>query len=492
MITVTRNTCPACFQTELVSGTCPACGFCEEEEPVRELALPYFSILNQIYLTGKILGVGGFGITYVAQNMDSGMLCCIKEYAPDGIGAWRDQSGKLIVPSEYVREFGKGQQRFLEEARTLQTLRNNITVVNIWDFFEENNTAYFVMEYLDGCNMRVYQQKHVQHREMLEKAALQMLLSVGSALMEVHRCGLIHGDISPENIIITKSEDIKLIDFGAARTYTDTGKIQKGKIFLKSGYAPYEQHTANGRIGPWTDVYSLAATYYAVMTGQKVPDARDRMHQDRYQSLGQLCPDMKPGIASVIDRALEVDYRDRYESMKAFMDALGPFLSTAKWPKRLEPVQMEKTRYPEVRETEREHKEPEREKDNSQSGGRKKIWLLGKNARKKMERRIYLEMHTASGAVRSWAIPADTMVMIGRLPTCQIVLPPDERLSRKHCTLQYDSQKGTFQLTDYSSLGTYLNNGVRLLKGSPYAVQEGEYFYMAVPGFRFRLVEDGT
>lgn len=484
-----ENICPACFRPDFLGGRCPHCGYCLNEELVHPLALPHFSMLSRVYRTGRVLGVGGFGITYAAQNVDTGLLCCIKEYVPSDLSCVREENGALIIPEVEKEEFSRGRQRFLDEARILQELRENITVVNIWSFFEQNNTAYFVMEYLSGSNMRVYQQKNIEDKKAIKDISLRMLLYVGNALIEVHGFGLIHGDISPENIIVTESGDIKLIDFGAARLYTRSDAQQGGKIFLKSGYAPYEQHIAGGRIGPWTDIYSLAATFYAVMTGKKVPDARERIRKDIFCPLSQMEIGLEKEIASVIDAALTVDYRERYQSMNDFMGALGEALKKTESVVRVEePLETKRI----VNKTEAisggasnesfEYQEKKAEKHRS--------WFSRKKTGRKRVQRIYLEMYTRSGEIRSWAFPVNGTVLVGRLPSCQIVLPPDERLSRRHCIIRHVSKNNVFLITDCSSFGTYLGNGVRLPKGVDYKIRFGEYFYMSVPEFRFRLVED--
>ncbi|MCD8362853.1 MAG: FHA domain-containing serine/threonine-protein kinase [Lachnospiraceae bacterium] len=486
--------CPACFQSMLSGGVCPSCGYGAVKEPEQPLALPHYSFLHRIYQTGRVLGVGGFGITYVARNVDTGMLCCIKEYVPEEMAVGRDAYGNLQIRESGAQEFARGKERFLEEARILRQFQGNVTVVNIWDFFEQNGTAYFTMEYLDGCNMRVFQRSHTDRREELKDKALQMLLSVGSALMEVHRFGLIHGDISPENIILTESGEIKLIDFGAARTWRQAEKQQGGRIFLKSGYAPYEQHLLSGRIGPWTDVYALAATYYALVTGRKIPDARERVKEDAYIPLGSLCSDIDPAFTKIIDAALTVDYRDRYQSMKEFLDAVAKVLPQAEVKKEEkkqieEPVQ-EVTRSDVMEET--PPVLPVSEPEPQPVPKKKGFHLFGGGRKKepKREARIYLEMYTRAGSVRSWALQRDVTYTVGRHPASQIVLPPDDRLSRNHCTMRYNSRMKSVQLTDYSSIGTYRENGTRLPKGIESTVRVGEYFYMSVPEFRFRVVED--
>lgn len=154
------------------------------------------------------------------------------------------------------------------------------------------------------------------------KMALQMLFLLGSSLAEVHRFGMIHGDISPENILITQDGEIKLIDFGAARSFRQGSDSKERKIYLKPNYAPYEQYTQKPCQGPWTDIYALAATFYFIVSGRKMLDALSRAKGASYPPLHELCPAVSRQLSDVIDKALAFDYHDRYRRMLDFLDAL--------------------------------------------------------------------------------------------------------------------------------------------------------------------------
>lgn len=188
--------CPVCFQEAMEHGECRNCGYhAEESSAVKDYLAP-FTILKEKYLLGKSLGQGGFGITYLAENMQSGLRCCIKEYFPSGLLQGRTPDGALILADEENRpEYEEGKQQFIEEACALQELRENISVVDIRDFFEENGTAYFAMELIEGCNLRVFRKNHNPKQTL--KMALQMLFLLGSSLAEVHRFGMIHGGYQP-------------------------------------------------------------------------------------------------------------------------------------------------------------------------------------------------------------------------------------------------------------------------------------------------------
>ena len=438
----TGGICPSCFRAGIYGSVCAFCGLDLEKEPVRPLALRYLhSLRNGSYITGRVLGQGGFGITYLCLRGQT--RCCIKEYVPDDLNCRREPNGPLLIPRENIAEFNEGKELFLDEARVLQQFRDFPGIVDIWDYFEENGTCYFAMEYLDGCNLRTYQRRNAKDHEALKVAANRAVAEIGSALQELHKSGLIHGDVSPENIMFTKDGAIKLIDFGTARLYRSAAARKGIRTFVKSGYAPFEMYLPDQRVGPWSDVYSLAATYYAVLTGVKVPDARDRMQQDTYQPLARMCPDISPSISRAVDRALIPDYRRRTPSMEAFV---SEFMAAARG-----------------------------------DGPENEI---------RSARPVYLEMHVGTAAQCSWRITPDTVMTVGRRRESDIVLPTDTMLSRYHCDLRYSTREHCLWVTDHSARGTYRMDGRRLPKDLDSRIEVGEEFFLAVPRYIFKITEE--
>lgn len=237
---------------------------------------------------------------------------------PDALDAARKAIGSADGNDQLARAYRLaasicediGDSMLSEEINLL----NNISVVDILDFFEENGTAYFAMELIEGCNLRVFRKNHNPKQTL--KMALQMLFLLGSSLAEVHRFGMIHGDISPENILITQDGEIKLIDFGAARSFRQGSDNKERKIYLKPNYAPYEQYTQKPCQGPWTDIYALAATFYFIVSGRKMLDALSRAKGASYPPLHELCPAVSRQLSDVIDKALAFDYHDRYRRIE--------------------------------------------------------------------------------------------------------------------------------------------------------------------------------
>ena len=314
--------CYYCFQQKPELAPCPHCGYVEGMLKNKyPLALPEGSILSGRYIVGRVLGQGGFGITYVAQDWQTKKLVAIKEYFPDSTAT---RSGSCMVSTfsgERGELFEYGKDRFADEAKAISRFINHPNIVTIYSFFEENNTAYYSMEYIQGENLLDY--LHRRGKRISFGDARRILYPIMDALTAVHSVGLIHRDISPDNIFITKNNVSKLLDFGAAR-YSLGNKSNSLDVILKHGYAPKEQYTRHGLQGPYTDVYSLAATFYRAITGQTPQDSVERLDRDNLIPPEKLCRDI-PHIASVaLMQALAVYPKDRFQTMEAFKAAMPP------------------------------------------------------------------------------------------------------------------------------------------------------------------------
>lgn len=314
--------CYNCFrETDLPANHCPYCGFPLNEGRDIQFpqALPYGSILNGQYITGRVLGQGGFGITYIAQDYNTKELVAIKEYFP-GVLATRTGPRSVQPFSAYSNEnFAFGKRIFLKEATTLSRFTGSPNIVRIHQFFEENGTAYFSMEYVKGESLKQYVQKKGGSLSWHE--AEKIFLPVMEALEEVHAQGIIHRDIAPDNIAITEEGGVKLLDFGAAR-YSMGDRSNSLSVILKHGFAPKEQYSRHGNQGPWTDVYAMAATIYNVLTGEMIPDSIDRNAGDRLPPLSSRGVFVPEHVESALITALAVESEDRFRTMREFRDAL--------------------------------------------------------------------------------------------------------------------------------------------------------------------------
>ena len=306
-----------CCMEELTDekAKCPHCGFSEEETPSLPHQLPYRSVLNGVYMVGKAIGEGGFGITYIGWDLNLGIKVAIKEFYPDGF------VGRDGLQSHTVRSyqgdstvfFNKGKDKFLEEARSLGKFMHLEGIVSVKDFFLENNTVYIVMEYLEGQSLKSYARENGGKIEADE--LLKIMKPVLESLIEVHKSGIIHRDISPDNIMICKDGKVKLIDFGAAREASPEGE-KTLSVMLKKGYSPEEQYRTHGEQGTWTDVYALSATIYAMMTGIKPDEPLDRMESETLKPLSQMGVQLKKRQEDVLMKGLEIKATDRVQTVE--------------------------------------------------------------------------------------------------------------------------------------------------------------------------------
>ena len=268
------------------------------------------------YVIQEVLGQGGFGITYLGIDKLYGNKVAIKEYYPQKIAMRKAQYEDVVTVTsiEEKNNYDKGKKRFLDEAQVMARFNKNEGIVKILDFFEANNTAYIVMEYLEGSTLKQYLGKYgvIQFRNLIE-----MMLPLLEALIEIHSQGLIHRDISPDNIMVQHNSKLKLMDFGAARDYTESGN-KSLTVILKPGYAPPEQYQTHGVQGPWTDIYALCATIYKCLTGITPPDAIARVMDDKFKEPDQLDGKLSPDIKKILWKGMNIFPEERYQDIVEF------------------------------------------------------------------------------------------------------------------------------------------------------------------------------
>jgi serine/threonine protein kinase len=307
--------------------TCSNCGFVEGTAPDSPLYLPPRTILESKYLVGRVLGQGGFGITYLAWDINLNIKLAIKEYFPQDLAS--RAAGHSQV-SAYAGSMGSqyeyGLDKFLQEARTLAQFEGHPNIVSVRDFFKANGTAYFVMSYVEGITL----QKYLSERggKLSANQAFGIIMPVLDALQAVHSADVLHRDISPDNIYINQRGQVILIDFGAARQAIG----EKGRslsIILKPGYAPEEQYRSKGVQGPWTDIYAVAATIYHLLTGQQPPEALERLSDDNLVPPSQMNVEIGDREERALLKALAVRGEDRYQSVQDFQTDLLSELQAA-------------------------------------------------------------------------------------------------------------------------------------------------------------------
>jgi len=279
------------------------------------------------YTIESVLGHGGFGITYLARDNALGAEVAIKEYLPQEIAA-RDERTAFVVPGgakDSIRHYHWGLKNFVKEARALARFKHP-NIVRVLRFIEANGTAYTVMEYEQG---RTLAQELKQAGQRLdEPALLRIVMPILNGLDEVHKVGLLHLDIKPENIYLRRDGTPMLIDFGSTR-HAMTESRPAGRIALTHGYAPVEQYPDKGQLGPWSDVYALGATMYRCVTGKRPADALARYRAVLDYKADPLVPAARaeagryqPMVLESIDGAMQVYAKDRPQTAREFQDYL--------------------------------------------------------------------------------------------------------------------------------------------------------------------------
>jgi len=311
--------CPICHAANPDDArVCASCG-----SPLRpsadsaERLAPGTALQQGNYIIQRVLGQGGFGITYLATDTKLSRDVAIKEFYP--AGSFRE--GENVRPTGAIEpaEFEATLQSFLEEARTLARFRHP-GIVNVYTVFEENNTAYMVMELLHAKNLGDLVRERGQ--PLKEEVALDFMRQVGDALETVHGAGLLHRDIKPENLMLCDDRRIVLIDFGTARDFA-SGLTRGHTVVVTPGYAPLEQYAHQAQRGAFTDIYSLAATLFFLLTAQAPPAATDRAAGVELMSPRELNPTVSQNVGDAVlwAMSLKVDVRPR--SVRDFLDVLN-------------------------------------------------------------------------------------------------------------------------------------------------------------------------
>lgn len=271
------------------------------------------TILDNKYLVGNCLGEGGFGITYIGRDLTLDIKVAIKEYYPNGyVNRNNTVNQNVSATTESQKHiFYKGKDNFLEEARKVAKFLGEPGIVGIREYFEANGTAYIIMEYLDGENLASYIKKNGTFEA---QKIFRLMLPITYSLKRIHNAGMIHRDISPDNIMYMRNGSLKLMDFGSARYFTNEQKEMS--VLLKQGYAPEEQYRKNGKQGPWTDVYGLCATMYRCITGMIPEDALDRLREDELVPPSKMGISIPPAMENILLYGLAVFKENRCQSME--------------------------------------------------------------------------------------------------------------------------------------------------------------------------------
>ncbi len=312
--------CISCMNV-LPSGkyTCPVCGFDISGYSPQFNHLPPGSVLDGRYTVGKVLGEGGFGITYIGFDETLDVRVAIKEYYPTSL-VFRDTSGaggNTVVPYDNSKElYEKFRNRFNDEARILARIKDVEGIVRVQNTFCENGTAYIVMDYVDGRNLKQYAKDNGGKIDTAE--ALKLLYPVAHALSDLHKNSVIHRDISPDNIMVTKEGKVILIDLGSSRE--SDGEYQNTTLQIKKGYAPIEQYQSSAKTGRYTDLYSFCAAFYRIITGVTPTESMDRLGGEVLKRPSELGVKIDRETEDALMKGLSIKAEDRFQSMDELID----------------------------------------------------------------------------------------------------------------------------------------------------------------------------
>ena len=359
-----QTRCYRCMKIKTQHPICEHCGFHEQSQNQTH-QLPLGTVLRDQYVIGAVLGQGGFGITYMGWDLNLEIPIAIKEYYPNGLVS-RDNTRSLTVAnssSDWRAIYQDNRERFVREARVTARLREIPGITRVHNFFKENNTAYIIMEFVSGIDLRRYIKQ--QGRPLNINETLYFLQPIMYALNKVHENGIIHRDISPDNIMIQENGAAKLLDFGAVRELSgvDVNKelTRSTEAVLKHGFAPIEQYQKKGSLGPWTDIYALCATIHYCLTGKVPPDAPERVLENKEIHWEQIAGLTQRQI-DTLNRGMALHPRDRIQRVAELYEGLYK-LESAQDPKKQEELHKQEeisNNVPKKRSDAKEKPEPEK------------------------------------------------------------------------------------------------------------------------------------
>lgn len=312
--------CMNCFSVKGQYEICPYCGYAEGTPPEQPHFLTPGTILGNHFIVGTAIGVGGFGITYKCYDTTLGVIVAVKEFYPVGLVNRAPGEKRVgLLSGEKERQYKEQTGRFLMEAQSIARFGKAKDIVNVYDFFVENNTAYIIMEYIDGVLLKDYLDKQGR---MDVQTALTILTPIVEAVKKIHAQGIIHRDISPDNIFIAGEDSVKIFDFGAARL-NDSKEGLAGEKVIKVGYSAPEQYRDTSNQGYYTDIYSIGAIMYQMITGRKPVESTEREYKDTMKSPKELGVKIDTNLDRAIMEAMAVDPELRFQGIQQFDDAIN-------------------------------------------------------------------------------------------------------------------------------------------------------------------------
>ena len=316
------NRCYSCFKEyEEQYDICPFCGEVKITKPKEPIHLYPGSILADRYVLGEAVGSGGFGIIYKAWDTKLETIVAVKEFFVSRLMTRATGAKEVIVNKKSQTEFDYRKTRFLAEARNMAKFGTHRSIPNVFEFFEDNGTAYIVMELLHGQGLNEYL-KQVEGK-VDQDFAILVANEIGKALISLHEQGIIHRDVAPDNVYICSDKElrIKLLDLGAAKLADTTDDVID--IILKPGYSPVEQYDNTKGIGTWSDIYALGATIYVMLTGIKPDESTNRKINDTVVPPHELDESIPENLSNAVMKAMAIEKHMRFKTVAEFLKAIN-------------------------------------------------------------------------------------------------------------------------------------------------------------------------
>lgn len=311
--------CMNCFSVKGQYEVCPFCGYAEGTPPKQPHYLMPGTLLGNRFIVGTVIGAGGFGITYKCFDTTLGVTVAVKEFYPAGLVNRAPGERRVgLLSGEKEGQYRERLQRFMMEAQSVAQFGKAKDIVNVFDFFEENGTAYIIMEYIDGVLLKDYLDKQ---GVIAPEAAMSIIMPIIDAVKKIHSKGIIHRDISPDNIFIANENAIKIFDFGAARL-NDSKAGMAAEPVIKVGYSPLEQYRDKSKQGFYTDVYAVGAILYQMLTGVKPIESTERELKDELRSPKEMGVKISSNMDRAVMEALGVRPELRFQGIQQFQEAL--------------------------------------------------------------------------------------------------------------------------------------------------------------------------
>lgn len=319
-----RERCVGCMKPLTAEGRCAYCGLQQDKyRPIPRCLRPGMCLRDR-YVLGRVLGEGSFGISYIAWDCLLDTVIAIKEYFPASlvsrhISEEDEDTNVYIYEKRESQKYQESLKKYLGEAKSLSAYYDLDGIVSVRDFCYANNTAYIVMGYVDGISVKEYVEKN---GPIEGEKFLRMLEPVIQSLAKVHQTGVLHRDISPDNMLLTRDEKLVLIDFGAARK-ENINMTRSMTVVFKRGFSPEEQYRTRGQQGAWTDVYALCATAYYALTGKAPDESIQRVLEDDMPSLTEMTDvDLPMQQKRAFMKGMTVDFHHRYQTMDELYQGL--------------------------------------------------------------------------------------------------------------------------------------------------------------------------